>query len=289
MGPTGNGAPTAAGNGASTGTQADLERAARDSFTAFLTGDDQGHFDLLSRECRARLGFAAVESHLVGRRSRAQDLGGIDLSAVAISSVEIAQFSGSSGEVSLVLSGTDEPFRESEARRWEHGEGGWRLADCGDIDESPNSFEGAGTDRSDPLTLGAITDIAGWMVALTHVQKDFESSMSEGEVEPAAEGNQLVSAQLLVGYNGAEPSVVIGEHLAFAIVSDSDVYGDEAACISNEYDDLFYDPTMQATPGEDLPRPMICREVPTTDLGSLLLRATHIRTGTEYWFDLSGS
>jgi hypothetical protein len=126
-------------------------------------------------------------------------------------------------------------------------------------------------------------------VSLSYVEPDFESVMNEGEVEPAADGNQLVDAQLLVGYNGAEPSVVIGDHLAFAMVSDATVYGDEAGCVSLEYDDLFFDPTMEASPGEDLPRPMICREVPASVVSTLLLRATHVPSGTEYWFDLSGT
>jgi hypothetical protein len=170
---------------------------------------------------------------------------------------------------------------------WIFEEGGWRLDDCSHIRLSPNDLEGQGTDRNDPLGLGAVAEIGGWFVSLSHVDQDFESTMSPGEVVPAAEGNQLVSAQLLVTYNGAEPAVVIGDHMAFAIVSNSAVYGDEAGCVSNEYDDLFYDPSMEATPGEDLPRPLICREVPSSDLGGLLLRLTHVPTGTDYWFDLA--
>ena len=110
--------------------------------------------------------------------------------------------------------------------------------------------------------------------------------MNPDEVEPAAAGNNLVDAQLLVSYDGAEPSVVIGDYLAFDMVSGSDVYGDDVACVS-ELDGLFYDPTMAATPGEDLPRPMICREVPEGSITTLLLRVMDVATSTEYWFDLS--
>ena len=278
--------PTPAPGNADTGAEAALEQAARDSFTAFLGGDDQAFFDLLSRECRESLGFAAVESYLIGRRTRAERVGGIDLSQVAIADLLISDFTGSDAEVRLELSGTSEPFRESEMHTWIFEEGGWRLDDCSDIRLSPNDLEGQGTDRNDPLGLGAVAEIGGWFVSLSHVDQDFEAVMSPGEVEPAAEGHRLVSAQFLVGYNGAEPSVVIGEHLSFAIVSASNVYGDEVACQSN-LPGLLYDPLMEATPGEDLPRPLVCREIPISDLAGLLARVTHTPTGTDYWFDLA--
>ncbi len=275
--------------GASTGsgTQADLESAARASFVAFLTGDDQAYFGALSSACREALGYSAVESYLSGRRFNAVNVGNIDLSQVAVGSVEITSFDGSSAQVALVVTGTSEEFKESRRHRWAVEDGAWRLADCGGIRESPNSFEGRGTDPNDPLRLGDIVDIGAWYVSLAYVEQDYESVMGEGEVEPAGEGNQLVGAQVLVGYDGPEQSVVIGDFLAFAMVSGTTVYGDEASCVSLEFDDLFYDPTMEASPGEDLPRPLICREVPASVAGSMLLRATDVNTGTEYWFDLS--
>jgi hypothetical protein len=106
-------------------------------------------------------------------------------------------------------------------------------------------------------------------------------------VEPAPAGSTLASAQLLVTYNGSEPTAVIGDYLDFDMVAGSTVFGDDVGCVSLEFDDLFFDPTIEASPGEGLPRPQVCRAVPVDALGSLLLRATHVPTGTEYWFDLS--
>lgn len=282
--------PTAPGTGASgAGTETALEAAARDSFAAFLDGDYGTYFDLLSRQCREQHGFAAVESYLAGRRSRAVDLGGVDLSAVTVSDVTVAAFTGADAQVSLVLAGTPEPFFESQPRRWIFEEGGWHLADCSDIRGSQNSLGARGTDPSEPLGLGDVVDVSGWFVSLADVQPDFESVVSEGEVVPADDGNQLVSAQMLVTYNGAEPSVIIGEHLAFDMVAaGTTVFGDEAACVS-ELEGLFFDSTMEAQPGANLPRPLICREVPAEVVDSLLLRLTHTPSGEEYWFELAGS
>ena len=281
--------PTPAPGNGDSGAETALEQAARQSFSDFLSSADEGYYDALSRDCRERLGFAAVENYLIGRRTRAERGAGINLADISVSEVVIEDFTGQAAEVSLVVAGTSETFRESLPQRWVFEENAWRLADCSDIRQSSNDLTGRGTDRNAPLVRGDVVDIAGWLVALSQVDTDFESTMSPGEVVPAAEGNQLVSAQLLVTYNGAEPAVVIGDHMAFAIVSNSAMYGDEAGCVSNEYDDLFYDPSMEATPGEDLPRALICREVPSSDLGGLLLRLTHVPTSTEYWFDLSQS
>jgi hypothetical protein len=278
--------PSTGGNGGGpTGDQSALEQAARASFDAFLRGDDEGYFEGLSNDCRQRLGYAAVEGYLSGRRFTAVNIGNIDLESVTVASVAIDEFDGSNGQVALVLGGTSEAFVESLPHRWKFEDGAWRLADCEDIREAPNSFEGHGTDPGDPLALGEIADIGGWFVSLAYVEPDFEAVVNPGEVEPAADGNLLVGAQLLVTYNGAEPSVVIGEHLAFDIVAGSEVYDSDDACVS-DIKGLFYDPTVVASPGEDLPRPMICREVPES-ASSLLLRATHVATGAEYWFDLS--
>ena len=274
--------------GGPAGEQAALEQAARDSFEAFLSGDDDAYFAALSSECRERLGHAAVESYLSGRRFNAVNVGNVDLQNVTIAGVEISDFDGRSGDATLVLTGTSEAFRESLPHLWTFEDGAWRLADCDEIRESQNTFEDRGTDRGAPLHVGEIADIGGWILALSHVNQDFEAVMSPGEVEPAGSGNKLVSAQLQATYNGAEPSVVIGDHLAFDLVSASGVYGSEAAFVS-DLEGLFYDPTMEATPGENLPRPLICREVPETETTTMLLRATHIPTGAEYWFDLSAA
>lgn len=93
--------PTSAPGNGDSGVEAALEQAARDSFTAFLGGDDQAFFDLLSRECRESLGFAAVESYLTGRRTRTERIGGIDLSQVAIADVLISDFTGGDADVRL--------------------------------------------------------------------------------------------------------------------------------------------------------------------------------------------
>jgi hypothetical protein len=277
-----------AGSGATgDGTRAALEEAARSSFLAFLSGDDESYFNLLSRSCREEHGFAAVASYLVSRRFRATQGGGVDLGALSVASVATSDFSGGSAQVSLAIDGTAEQFRESQPQAWVFEDDGWHQDECADVREGQGGLSGdEGTDRSNPLEMGALADVGDWYVSLAYFTPDFESTMSEGEVEPAPEGHVLVAAQVLVGYNGAEPSVVIGEHLAFAIVSPSVVYGDAVACVSLEYDDLFNDRQMEAAPGQDLPRPLICRAVPVTELSDLLLRVTDVPSGTEYWFDL---
>ena len=287
-GPIGSDPPAANGGAAGGGTEAALDEAARSSFEAFLTADDEGYFNLLSRSCREEHGFAALESYLVGRRSRATQGGGIDLGALSVASVQMSDLTGDGAQVSLVIEGTSEQFREGQPQAWVFEDGGWRLDECSDVREGQGGLTGEeGTDRSNPLELGAVANVGDWFVSLAYVALDFESTLNPGEVEPAPDGNQLAAAQVLVNYNGAEPSVAIGDHLDFAIVSPSTVYGDEAACVSSELPDLFYDPQLEAAPGENLPRPLICRVVPDAELGELLLRVTHVPTGQEYWFDLA--
>lgn len=269
------------------GTEADLERAATDSFMAFVTNDYQAYFNSLSRECREKLEYAAVEAHLQGRRFTAAEIGGIDLSDLGVGSAEISGLSGGTGNVILEITGTDELFREGTPQNWVFEEGEWHLDECSDIGEAQGGLEGQGVDRSDPLDHGAIADVNGWLVVVTFIEPNGESLVLEMGGDVAAEGNQLFNAQLSITYNGVESSVTIGEELGFAMVNGDTVYGDESSCELADSGGVFLDPTIQLGPGDSPAPPTICREVAIGDVEGLLLRVTHIPTGDNFWFDLA--
>lgn len=44
---------------------------------------------------------------------------------------------------------------------------------------------------------------------------------------------------------------------------------------------------LEASPGDDTARVLMCREVAEEHAGEMLLGATDLATGTEYWFDLA--
>ncbi len=265
------------------GTEADLEAAATESFDAFLRADDQTYFNLLSRSCR-ELRFAAVEGYLDGRRFL-MDNAGIDLSALGIDAVELRGFDGSTAQVVISMSGAAQEFPEATPRRWIFQDGGWRLDECDEITPSRGGLGGVGTDRGSPLALGGVADVDGWLVSLGFVNLDSESDVLDLGGPPAPDGTQLVVAQIGLTYIGTEPLVTLGDTLAFAMVSGSTVYGDEAGCATDS--DIFVDPEAQAGPGEALPPAWVCRAVADGDVGNVMLRVTHTPTATDYWFDLS--
>ena len=272
------------GNGGATGSEADLEQTATDMFSAYLSGNYQTYFNLLSQSCRERLQFAAVDNHLSGRRLRA-GAAGIDFSTLGVSSVEITGFSGDSANVTLVLAGTSEIFEESVANAWVYEEGGWHKDDCSNITEAQGGLGGYGTDRNDPIPHGGVADINGWLLALRGIVPDNEEFVVLWGGEPAADGNQLFTVGLNLGYDGANASTVLGEDLAFAMVNGSTIYGDEADCGSD--DPTFLDLNVQSGPGDDIGFPQLCREVSASDAEGMLLRVTDLSSGTEYWFDLT--
>ena len=264
----------------------DLVAAATTQFESFLARDDEIYFDLLSAACRERLGFAAVVGHLDGRHFTA-GLDGVDMTALSVADVVI-EGGGDIATVSLVIDGpSGEQFRESLPHAWLFEDGGWHMDDCADFREAQGGLEGVGTDRNAPLPLGGVADVNGWLVALTSVTPDGEEFIIETGGSPATEGNQLFTAQIGINYNGSEPSIVVGEELAIAMVNGDTVYGDEADCGTTDHN-LYLDPTTSVGPGELAGNPIICREIATEHSAGLLLRITHIPTDGEWWFSLAG-
>ena len=273
------------GSGAGgSGTEADLEQAATDMFLAYTSGDHQTYFNFLSRQCRESFEFAAVDAHLDGRRFRSGQAG-IDITTLGVADVDISNFSGDSASVALNLSRTTETFEESIPNAWVYEESGWHKDECSNITPAQGGLEGYGTDRNEPIPYGGVADINGWLMTVSFIQPDDEDLIVELGGEPAAEGNQLFNIQLNPAYNGAEATTVLGEDLAFAMVNGSTVYGAEADCASA--DPAFLDMGIQASPGDDIGLPFLCREVAAEHAEGMLLRVTDLATGTEYWFDLA--
>ena len=177
---------TTARSGGSSGTESDLEDAARDMFLAFVSGDHQAYFNYLSRECRDRLQFASVDEHLKGRKLRANQAG-IDVSVLGVDEVTVFDFTGSSALVSLTLAGTTEQFEESIANRWIHEDGGWHDDDCDNITPPRGGLEGFGTDRDNPVQYGGVADINGWLMTVSWITPDDEELVVELGGKPAAQ------------------------------------------------------------------------------------------------------
>ena len=277
------------GEGAGSGeitNREDLVAAATTQFDSFLARDDETYFELLSATCRERLGFAAVVGHLDGRHFTA-GLDGVDMTALSVSDVVI-EGGGDTARVNLVIDGpSGEQFREVLPHTWLFEDGGWHMDDCADFREAQGGLEGVGTDRNEPLPLGGVADVKGWLVALTSVTSDGEDFIVETGGSPAAEGNQLFTAQISITYNGSEPSIVVGDELAVSMVNGDTVYGDEADCGTTDHN-LYLDPATSVGPGELAGNPIICREVVAEHSSGLLLRVKHIPTGGEWWFSLAG-
>jgi hypothetical protein len=270
------------GGSGEVGTEAGLEEAATASFASFVNDDGLAYFDSLSIRCRDTLGFTAVEDHLQGRRIRA-DSAGMDLSVLSVSQVEVDGFSGDSGEVTLTIAGTDEIFEESVPQLWVFEEGEWHLDECSDVTEPQGGLEGVGTDASDAIAIGGVGDLNGWLVAVTATEGIEDSDLIDlGGVNPAAKDNRLLTASVILTYNGADASVTVGDQLGFAMMSGATVYGDETSCDTPFYG---FDLTEEISPGDDASG-IICREV-AAEHGGFLLRITHLPTGDTIWFDLS--
>lgn len=284
--PADNGSETGTDNfdGGGSGTEAELAKAATDMFLAYLEADDQTYFNLLSRDCRERLEFAAVDNHLTGRRFRAEGAG-INLSTLGVASVDVSAFSGNSASVILMLSGTSETFEESIRSAWVYEDGGWHRDECANISEPQGGLEGYGANRNEPVPYGGVADINGWLITVSWIDPDSEELIVELGGEPASEGNILFNIQLNPFYNGAETATVLGEDLAFAMVNGSTVYDDAADCASS--DPAFLDLGIEVGPGEEIGLPFLCREVAAEHAAGTLLRVTDLATGTEYWFDLT--
>jgi hypothetical protein len=268
------------------GSDSDLVQAATEHFGALLEGDAEVYFALLSRECREGFGMAAVEATIVSRRSRASS-DGVDLSALSVADVSI-EGGGSDATVTLDIAGpSGDQFRETLPHQWVFEEGGWHMDDCSDFRESQGGLAGVGMDRNDPMALGGVGDVNGWLVSLTYIDTDAEDFVVEFGGGPSSDGSQYVSVQVGFNYNGAEPSITVGDELEFAMVSGETVYGDESACETTE-DGVYFDPTVTLAPGESAANPSVCRQVASENATGLLLRVTHIPTGDQWWWRLDG-
>ena len=272
----------ASGGGGATGDSADLEAAAEAMFEAFVARDDDAWFDTLSRECRESLGFTAVRSYLDGRRFRISGAG-IDLSAMSVSASTVASFDGSRGEVLLLLSGADAPFREEAEQTWIFEEGGWFLDECSDI-EPADQLAGLGADRSAPAEVGFVVDADRSLVGLLDFNPDNADIVAELGGPGPVSGGTIATARVSVTYTGAEPTVRLGEILSFAFVAGDTVYGEETSCDGPE--DGFFHPDRELTRGGSGPAFFVCREIDPGDANGLLLRVESLATGDDWWFTL---
>ena len=267
------------------GSEVALEQAVTAAFEAFVTADDASWFAHLSNTCQTDLGFAAVASHLDGRRF-AVDLANIDLGALRPGAVSIAGFDGQSASVSLAVEGTDESFRESISHPWIFEVDTWRMADCSDITPSANDLSTAGASPDTPIEHGFIADLEGWLITLSWMNLDDEATVLELGGVAAAPGNHLVTANVSMTYNGADTGLTYGEALSFAVVSGG--AGESTYDVSCEVADysMSGNASVPLQPGEST-HGIICREVPEDALADLLLRVTHAGTGGQRWFTLS--
>ena len=272
--------------GSAEGHSDDLIQAATVQFEALIVKDGETYFDLMSAACRERLGFATVTGHLDARHFRA-GLDGVDLSSLSVADV-LVDNGGDTATVRLVVDGpSGVNVRETLPHTWIFEGDRWHMDDCADFSEAQGGLEGVGMDRNDPLPYGGVADVNGWLVALTYITPDAGDLIVETGGSPASSGNQLFTVQLNVGYNGAEPSVVYGDELAYAMINGDTVYGDEADCIEPD-NTLYLDPATEVGPGEDVGVPNVCREISIEHATGLLLRVTHTSTGDEWWFSLDG-
>lgn len=269
--------------GTAIGDSAALEASAEAMFEAFVAGDDDAWFDSLSRQCREGLGFGAVRSHLDSRRFRIS-AAGVDLAGMGVSASTVASFDGAQGEVLLLLSGADVPFLEEQAQTWIFEDGGWYLDECADIEPLGDDLDDLGSERSAPAALGFVVDVDGVLVTLRDVNLDNADIVAElGGSEPVA-GGAIATAQVSVDHLGAEPSIVLGDRLAFSFVAGDTVYGTESSCEGSG--DGFFDPTMAIERGGSGPFFYICREIDPDDRSGLLLRIESVASGDDWWFTL---
>ena len=270
----------------STGTEAELVQAATDQWNAFTDHDAETWFGTLSRACRERLGFGRVGDWFNARHNRI-DRAGINLSDLVLVDV-IVSGGGSAADVTLEITGTAETFREMVPNRWVHEEGGWYSDNCDDIGEGQGQLEGFGTDRNNPAGFGGVIDVNGWLIALRHIEPDGDELMIEFGATPPAPGNQLFYVEVSIDYNGAEPSIVVGDELAFALVDGDTVLDGPLACGSDDRD-VFYDPSAVYEPGGDGNFEWICHEIAPDQAAGMMLRVEHVPTGGHWWYRLDGS
>jgi hypothetical protein len=280
--PDGAATDAPAGDGG-TGSEADLETAARDSFQAFLEADDDTYFASLSEECRA-LGFGTVSER---NSSRHGDIrrAGMDTTAIEVSSVAIDDFTGSSATVSLGLTGTQgNEFLEGLPHAWIFESSGWHWADCEPFSTAGGGGGDVGGSRpGDAIILGNVATIADWYVYLSYYLPDGNDLVAEGGNPPPPTGSVYVLPTMNFQYNGPDASSTLSDVMSIRLQSGSTVYDDPADCGPHPG---ALDPDIVAAPGEggfgD-----VCHAVATGDVANVYVVVTDKATGTDHWFDPS--
>jgi hypothetical protein len=286
-GPDGGGGATATpagggGGGGGSGTEADLEAAARALFEAFQVDDDDAYFAGLSDACRSSAGFGTVSERNNSRHGNI-NRAGVDLGAISIREVTISDFDGSSAMVQLDLSGTDgNPFLEGVPNPWVYEDGEWHWANCDPFATGGGGggggLEGSGPD--DAIAVGMVPTIAGWYVYSSYPLADADELVTGEGAAPPPPGKVYFLWQLVAQYNGPNPSETLGDDLAFRLVAGNTTYDDPNDCAGSG---LELDLGFVAAPGDQAPGGL-CRAVATGDVGSLFMIVTDKAAGRDYWF-----
>jgi hypothetical protein len=268
--------------GTGSGTEEELDTAARAAFEAYLTGDDEGYFSLLATDCRDSAGFALVSGHLDSRRFNAE-LNGVDLGALSVASVTITDFTGSTATVALVIDGpSGDQFWEAQPQPWIHEADGWRYVGCDEFSGQGGLGGGdEGSSADNPLGVGFIGEPAHWFVVTYYITPDFNEFVAEtpGNPEPAA-GNVYFAVQLSFTYDGPNASAVLGDDLGFRLEAGGATYSGANTCGSYAQEpELDY----TAAPGEQTYF-TLCWEVPTAAVDSAFVVVTDLGSGTDWWY-----
>lgn len=268
--------------GTGSGTEEELDAAARAAFEAYLNGDDEGYFGFLATDCRDSAGFALVSGHLDSRRYNA-DINDVDLGALSVASVTITDFTGSTATVALVIDGpSGDQFWEAQPLPWIHEADGWRYVGCDEFSGQGGLGSGdEGSSADNPLGVGFIGEPANWFVVTYYITPNFNDIVLEtaGNSEPAA-GNVYFAVQLSFTYDGPNASAVLGDDLGFRLEAGGATYSGANTCGSYAQEpELDY----TAAPG-DQTYFTLCWEIPTDGVDSALVVVTDLGAGTDWWF-----
>ncbi|HSL97094.1 MAG TPA: hypothetical protein VK831_00855 [Candidatus Deferrimicrobiaceae bacterium] len=263
-----------------TGSEGDLEAAARALWDAFQLDDEQAYFAGLSEACRSSAGFGVVSERTNGRHGRIR-LAGIDLSAIEVADVTITDFDGHSATVALTLVGTDgNEFLEGQPNAWVYEDDGWHWDNCEPFEAGGGGGELGGSGPDDPIGVGFVPTIGGWYVYSTYLYANADAQVAEGDGPAPPAGTSFYLWGVVVQYDGPNASATLSDDLAFRLVSGGTVYDNPDDCGAYLY---ALELDFVAAPGEQAPGD-ICRAVAPRDADSLFLIVTDVATGQEYWF-----
>jgi len=274
------GASTSGGGGGATGSQNDLEAAARAQFAAFQRDDDSAYFASLSDACRADAGFGTV-SERNNSRHNAISRAGIDLAAITVDGVTITAFDGQSGRVALELGGTDgNDFLEGLANPWIFEGGSWHWANCDPFKTGGGNGDVGGSGPEDAIGVGFVATIADWYVYSTYLTQNGNDLVKEGGNPDPPGGTQYFLWQISVTYNGPDASSTLADEMSFRFVAGGTTYDSPTDCGDHPG---ALDLSLVAAPGEGQMGD-ICHAVGSGDVASLFLVVTEKSTGTDFWF-----